>query len=295
MPLTYPQTETNPNGDTVRTQWFERARFEDHGSRGVLLGLLGRETLVTPIPGKPVHPIVDGDTGFLMGGVRAGAWLGPSMTSAHLRGGESYRLYTLAGATGQSSGGAPARQTFDPCSWTTSIALTPPPAAGALAVGGDWNARPRASVDLGTQSEVYRTAIADILHANGIALPDVRLTRVLRIDLEGDGVDEVLISATRLLEGRGSPQVTAGDYSLVALRKVVDGQVRTIMLAADYYREDSIFAAPDEYTIANLLDLNGDGRVEIVVDLSYYEGLGTTVYEIIGDRAEVVLQESCGV
>jgi hypothetical protein len=24
-------------------QWFERARFEDHGSDGVLLGLLGNE------------------------------------------------------------------------------------------------------------------------------------------------------------------------------------------------------------------------------------------------------------
>ena len=43
LPLTYPQLETNPNGDRVVTQWFERARFEDHGDKGVLLGLLGNE------------------------------------------------------------------------------------------------------------------------------------------------------------------------------------------------------------------------------------------------------------
>jgi hypothetical protein len=44
LPLSEPTTETNTSGDTALTQWFERARFEDHGARGVLLGLLGNET-----------------------------------------------------------------------------------------------------------------------------------------------------------------------------------------------------------------------------------------------------------
>ena len=43
LPLSEPHMETNSSGDTVLTQWFERARFEDHGARGVLLGLLGKE------------------------------------------------------------------------------------------------------------------------------------------------------------------------------------------------------------------------------------------------------------
>jgi hypothetical protein len=51
MPLTEPRMEKNASGDTVLTQWFERARFEYHPSkpqRGapgakVLLGLLGNE------------------------------------------------------------------------------------------------------------------------------------------------------------------------------------------------------------------------------------------------------------
>lgn len=60
FPLTNPKMETNPNGDTVLTQWFERARFEDHGTRGVLLGLLGRETLATspnPPPSETPPPV----------------------------------------------------------------------------------------------------------------------------------------------------------------------------------------------------------------------------------------------
>ncbi len=80
MPLSEPQTETNAAGDTVLTQWFERARFEDHGAKGVLLGLLGNETRAQPsllpppahafpYPQQPaglasasVVNVVDGDT-----------------------------------------------------------------------------------------------------------------------------------------------------------------------------------------------------------------------------------------
>lgn len=46
-PLSEPAMETNSSGDTVLTQWFERARFEYHPNNPdpykVLLGLLGRE------------------------------------------------------------------------------------------------------------------------------------------------------------------------------------------------------------------------------------------------------------
>ncbi len=47
LPLTAPHMETNQSGDTVLTQWFERARFEWHPNNPdeykVLLGLLGNE------------------------------------------------------------------------------------------------------------------------------------------------------------------------------------------------------------------------------------------------------------
>ncbi|HYF65524.1 MAG TPA: hypothetical protein VD886_22040, partial [Herpetosiphonaceae bacterium] len=43
FPLSEERTETNANGDTVTTQWFERGRFEYHEGKGVLLGLLAKE------------------------------------------------------------------------------------------------------------------------------------------------------------------------------------------------------------------------------------------------------------
>jgi hypothetical protein len=59
LPLTGANLETNANGDTVLTQWFERARIEWHPNNPdefkVLLGLLGSEVLgpQSPIPASP--------------------------------------------------------------------------------------------------------------------------------------------------------------------------------------------------------------------------------------------------
>jgi hypothetical protein len=43
LPLSPAHTETLSDGRIVLVQWFERARFEDHGSAGVLLGLLATD------------------------------------------------------------------------------------------------------------------------------------------------------------------------------------------------------------------------------------------------------------
>lgn len=58
LPLTSATMETNANGDTVITQWFERARFEWHPNNPdqykVLLGLLGKEVRENTPPPQPI-------------------------------------------------------------------------------------------------------------------------------------------------------------------------------------------------------------------------------------------------
>ena len=56
LPLTEPRLERNPDGDVVMTQWFERARLEDHGLKGVLLGRLGAEIGALPDPNPAPQP-----------------------------------------------------------------------------------------------------------------------------------------------------------------------------------------------------------------------------------------------
>ena len=52
MPLSEPMPIPQADGTMILTQWFERARFEDHGTAGVLLGRLGDETK----PAGPFEP-----------------------------------------------------------------------------------------------------------------------------------------------------------------------------------------------------------------------------------------------
>lgn len=60
LPLTEARMETNSSGDTVLTQWFERARFEWHPDQPddfkVLLGLLGNEYPRAPEGPPPNDP-----------------------------------------------------------------------------------------------------------------------------------------------------------------------------------------------------------------------------------------------
>lgn len=53
LPLTAPRVEQLSDGRSYTVQWFERARFEDHGPAGVHFGLLGRE-LPAANPAAPV-------------------------------------------------------------------------------------------------------------------------------------------------------------------------------------------------------------------------------------------------
>ncbi|HSH81503.1 MAG TPA: hypothetical protein VLA19_23485 [Herpetosiphonaceae bacterium] len=77
-PVSEPSMETNASGDRVLTQWFERARFEDHGAKGVLLGLLGGELTAErkdepafrrqEAPGSTARPDLAGKLAFVRGG-----------------------------------------------------------------------------------------------------------------------------------------------------------------------------------------------------------------------------------
>lgn len=45
----------------------------------------------------------------------------------------------------------------------------------------------------------------------------------------------------------------------------------------------------------SLIDLNGDGKMEVVIEFQYYEGYGIIVYELNGAQIEHVISNSDGV
>ena len=46
--------------------------------------------------------------------------------------------------------------------------------------------------------------------------------------------------------------------------------------------------------LAAVLDLNGDGKLEVIVHSFYYEGGQTTIYRCQPDKIEEVLSVECG-
>lgn len=239
-----------------------------------------------------VHPVVFGDLGYLLGGSAKGAWLPAGEVAPKLAGGEIYRHYSLNAALGSGDGPAP-KSHGEPCSDTMLVEMLTPEGDFVVSVSADWNALPRVPRTQGTNQKVYDEAVAAYLKENGVDPSAVNLTRVIRIDLDGDGTEEVLIAATHYRE-QVPVDAFAGDYSVVLLRKLHDGEVHTVAIAVEGYGKDAHNSAPTWYEIAAVLDLDGDGVMEIVVRSEYYEGDGAAVVEIRGLEAKAVLWAGCG-
>jgi hypothetical protein len=261
------------------------------------------KTLVLLIPivwGAPlyaadaVYPILDVQSGYLLGGSARGKWLKADTAARAMRGGETYRSYGLNYLIATARGGLPKTE-GPPCPETSFVTLSP--RRGTIAVGGAWNALPRVPKIESRTQPVYRAAVTAILRKHGIVRPQVHITQILRVDLDGDGEAEVLLTATHGLqrsEGSISTGSTSGSYSFSLLRKVVNGKVKTIILGENYFPKARTFNAPTVYKIAAVLDLNGDEKMEIVMHARYYEGASTTVYEVRDNKAIEVLNAGCG-
>jgi uncharacterized protein (DUF2141 family) len=84
-----------------------------------------------------------------------------------------------------------------------------------------------------------------------------------------------------------------GDYSIAFMRRTVQGDVQTVILG------DSVVVTADSpvvnsYSVGAVADLNGDGRMEVVLSTAYYEGIGVDVWEYVDDDLGLVRQISAG-
>ena len=153
--------------------------------------------------------------------------------------------------------------------------------------------RPRPVVVL-DPSAVYQQAAADLAAGLGIDGPAPTVSQVVRGDLDGDGTDEVLVTAERPVSA-GSPPGVETDVALVFLRRAVGAGAENVVVDGFY---PGLEEAPgtEAFRVAALADLNGDGRMEIVVDAFQFEGAGTMVFELAADgTTSTVLSGYCGV
>lgn len=242
--------------------------------------------------GEP-HAIVDAENGFLLGAAAGGRWLDAESAAPALTAGGTYRIYGLDGPAGEFPAG-PAESYGDPCPDTLYVPLVE--GGAGVALGGGGNAMPRMPALIDPSHRVYREAAAAWLRDQGLETPMAELQQIIRVDIEGDGVDEVLLSASYQAP-RGEeaiPGAQAGDYSFVLLRRLRGDKVETLGLDSAVYADARPGDINYHHRVSAILDLNGDGIMEIVIVAGYYEGIGTGVFDLRSGKPELVLETGCG-
>src|SRR5687767_14230725 len=90
---------------------------------------------------ESVHPVVDAQSGYLLGGSKNGKWVNANEAAKTLKGGETYRVYGNTAAARNTTGSKP-RTDEAPCDETYWV--TPKKNFnGVVALGATWNAIPR--------------------------------------------------------------------------------------------------------------------------------------------------------
>ena len=249
----------------------------------------------TPEPPPPANGVLVASEGVL-------GWVVDGVLFANDNGvaGDEYRLLRPEGVTGTTVGLAPELG----CLGTTpfidlGVTADSWPYDFPIGVSGTWDLFPQAVEVLATENQTYKDITRALIAEFGIDDPDPQLLQVLRVDLEGDGVYEVLVIAERLQAG-GLAGAQAGDYSIVYLRKVIGNEVQQLVLHHSTLQN----LAPDEFgyleafRVPTVADLDGDGQMEIVTQGFYYEGSWTEMWEYVENgqgEAVVALSVGCGV
>ncbi len=141
-------------------------------------------------------------------------------------------------------------------------------------------------------------AVRAELNAQGVAADiPVEIDRVFRLDIEGDGVDEVIIEANRVGERGDMPIfLDPGHYSILILRRLQsDDSVANITLSVDVTSAENSKDYLTVVTVRGAADVNGDGTLELFTDYRGYEWGGRTMWTVDGDDVAVALSEGCGV
>lgn len=158
-------------------------------------------------------------------------------------------------------------------------------APAPIAVAGIAKPRPRTVEVLDTGSSTYRQAAAEVAASLGTTTPPT-LAQVLRGDLEGDGTDEVVVTAEHVTDPNGMTP-TPGDWSVVFLRRVAGSGVETSVVSSSLAGPDGVV---DRFRVSALADLNGDGTMELAVSSDSVRGVAMAVFasEAGEDPAEVL-------
>jgi hypothetical protein len=129
------------------------------------------------------------------------------------------------------------------------------PGPFGVAISAPWDLQPYLYEEI-TDDGTYAGFAASLLRGRGLEVDQPGIKQVIRTDLEGDGVNEVLVVAEDVFP---SYIMEPGDYSILFLRKVIEEEVQTAILG-DTVVLDETDQYSGSYSVGTVADLNGTRR-----------------------------------
>jgi hypothetical protein len=240
-------------------------------------------------------PIIDVRYGYLIGAIKSGKWIEPTDAINSVKPGAKLPVYGLIGAVGKMST-VKLDIRNEPCPDRPVVKLNPRKMKhGEVAFSATWNPLPRKPKSADSNQKQHVDVVREFLHEHGFRDPIVHIRQIVSIDLDGDGQDEFVISATHYKTADKIPDESAPNtYSFVMIERVIEGKTKTELVDGEFYPQAKPDSAPNKFEIAALLDLNGDGKIDIVLRSAYYEGDEISVYEYQPSGVKKVLSVGCG-
>ncbi|MGH8946108.1 MAG: hypothetical protein ACRDVL_08165 [Acidimicrobiia bacterium] len=238
------------------------------------------------------QPLIVADFGAL-GWWNGSAWVRAEEVGAlPVVGDEDYQVSLLG--QGSLTSGGPQTTVCEPL-LNLGVQLDEPDLLGqwpgpyGIAISGGWELHPHLFESFSDDGS-YAGFARELLAGRGLDVDSPMIKQLYRTDLEGDGTNEVLVVAEDVSRGLFAEE---GDYSIIFMQKVMQSEVETAVLG------DSVINDPENdflvsFTLGTVADLNGEGKMEIVVDSAYYEGLGVEVWEYADDDLGPVPRLSVG-
>lgn len=177
-------------------------------------------------------------------------------------------------------------------------------AEGWFAVREEWSNKvlwsgtlpkfPKAQV-FATTAKVYLDIVRSHLNSKGMAIATPKINKVVGVDLDGDGVREVVIEAAPLADmvPKTMGDRSKTDYTSILIRWVKNGKPTTTVLAHHDSRKEAFLESADQ--LRAIADFDGDGKYEIVCSSDYYEGQSATVYRFRKGVVRKLVEYGAGV
>jgi hypothetical protein len=229
---------------------------------------------------------------LLIGGIKEDrGWLSALDAAAYVSNDMSYDFYSPNGGVSAPGSALEFRPTCRNYFLQESVSVP----ESMIGVARDWRSERRVTKELPVDDTPYVQAVNEWFQSQGASPTEMHINRILQTDMEGDGVDEFLLSAAYFKDLSGHMAET-GDYSVVLMRKVIGNQVVTVPLVKDYYVTSlpgGELSYPNTYTLVDALDLNRDGTLEVIVEVRRWEGMGAIVYRVDGQNVREVMRAIC--